>query len=78
MKTLTDWPRVKRVLEGALACDGAELQAYLAEACGADAALRAQVETLLAARDHAGDLPGNAGGAAARRTARRRISAAAS
>ena len=31
MNTLDDWPRVKRVLEGALACEGADRQAYLAE-----------------------------------------------
>ena len=54
MKTLADWPRVKRVLEGALACEGADRQAYLAEACGTDAALRAQIDILLAAQDRAG------------------------
>ena len=54
MKTLDDWPRVKLVLEGALACDGADRQAYLAEACGTDAALRAQIEILLAAQDRVG------------------------
>ena len=48
MMTLDDWPRVKRVLEGALAREGADREAYLAEACGSDAALRAQVESLLA------------------------------
>jgi serine/threonine protein kinase/tetratricopeptide (TPR) repeat protein len=53
MKTLADWPRVKLVLERALACDDADLQACLAEACGTDAALRAQVDMLLAARDRA-------------------------
>ena len=45
---------MKRVLERALLCDGAEREAYLAAACGSDVALRAQVETLLAARDRAG------------------------
>ena len=34
MKTLDDWPRVKRVLEEALACEDADRQAYLAETCG--------------------------------------------
>src|SRR5688572_22327325 len=53
-KALDDWPRVKRVLEEALACEGADREAYLAETCGTDAALRAQVETLLAAQDQAG------------------------
>ena len=30
MNTLDDWPRVKRVLEGALAREGADRQAFLA------------------------------------------------
>ncbi len=51
MNTLDDWPRVKRVLEGALACDDSERQAYLAEACGDDAVLRARIDRLLAAGD---------------------------
>jgi tetratricopeptide (TPR) repeat protein len=54
MKSLDNWPRVKVVLEGALACGDADRDAYLAEACRTDAALRAQVERLLAARDDAG------------------------
>ena len=54
MNTLGDWPLVKRVLEGALACEGADRQAFLAEACGTDAALRARVDNLLAASDHVG------------------------
>ena len=29
MKSLDDWPRVKQVLEGALACDGADRQSYV-------------------------------------------------
>ena len=53
MNTLDDWPRVKRVLEGALACDDSERQAFLAEACGADAVLRARIDRLLAAGDRA-------------------------
>jgi serine/threonine protein kinase len=53
MNTLDDWPRVKRVLEGALACDDSERQAFLAEACGADARLRARIDRLLAAGDRA-------------------------
>jgi eukaryotic-like serine/threonine-protein kinase len=51
MKTPDDWPRVKRLLEVALACDDVERQAYLADACGTDTELRAQIERLLAARD---------------------------
>jgi serine/threonine-protein kinase len=53
MTPLDDWPKVKRVLEGALAREGADREAYLAEACGTDAALRAQVASLLAAQDAA-------------------------
>ena len=51
MNTLDDWPRVRRVLEGALACEDAERQAYLAEACGADVTLRARIDRLLGAAD---------------------------
>jgi eukaryotic-like serine/threonine-protein kinase len=51
MNTLDDWQRVKRVLEGALACEDSARQAYLAEACGADAMLRARIDRLLAAGD---------------------------
>ena len=54
MNTLDDWGRVKRVLEGALAREGADRQAYLAEVCGTDAALRARVDTLLAPGDRVG------------------------
>jgi non-specific serine/threonine protein kinase len=42
---------VKRVLECALACEDSERQAYLAEACGADAVLRARIDRLLGAGD---------------------------
>src|ERR1044072_8514528 len=54
MTTLDDWPRVKRVLEGALAREGADRQAYLAEVCGTDAGLRARIDRLLAAEGPAG------------------------
>ena len=54
MNTLDDWPRVKRVLEGALAREGADRQEYLAEVCGTDAALRARIDILLAAGDRVG------------------------
>jgi serine/threonine protein kinase/tetratricopeptide (TPR) repeat protein len=54
MNTPADWPRVKRVLEGALACHDAEREAYLADACRSDTTLRAKVERLLAAKDRAG------------------------
>ncbi|MGH8236184.1 MAG: protein kinase domain-containing protein [Steroidobacteraceae bacterium] len=55
MTTLDDWPRVKRVLEEALARDGAERQAYVAEACGTDSGLRARVQTLLASTARAAE-----------------------
>jgi eukaryotic-like serine/threonine-protein kinase len=54
MNTLDDWPRVKRVLEGALACADSERQLYLANACGSDAVLRARIDRLLAAGNQAG------------------------
>jgi serine/threonine protein kinase len=54
MTTLDDWPRVKQVLAGALACDDAERGSYLAEACGDDAELRERIDRLLAAGDRAG------------------------
>ena len=53
MATIDDWPRVKPVLEEALARDGADREAYLAQACGEDGGLRAQVDKLLATRDRA-------------------------
>jgi non-specific serine/threonine protein kinase len=54
MNTLDDWPRIKRVLEGALAREGVTREAYLAEACGTDAALRARIDILLAAENRLG------------------------
>lgn len=53
MTALDDWPRVKRVLAEALEREGAERQAYLAEACGSDAGMRARVERLLAVSQQA-------------------------
>ena len=55
MTKLDDWPRVKRVLEEALARDDTERQAYVADACGTDSGLRSQVETLLASSAQAGE-----------------------
>ncbi len=48
-----EWPRVKAVFDAALALDGADRLAFVANACGGDAALRHQVETLLASHDRA-------------------------
>jgi eukaryotic-like serine/threonine-protein kinase len=53
LTTLDDWPRVKQVLEGAMAREGPDLEVYLTEACGGDTALRDEVERLLAVRDRA-------------------------
>jgi serine/threonine protein kinase/tetratricopeptide (TPR) repeat protein len=55
MTTLDNWPKVKLVLDKALACTGADRESYLADACGHDAALRAQIDELLAAQDDARD-----------------------
>ena len=43
------WTRVKEVLDGALAKPPAERMAFVAQACGEDDALRAEVQSLLAA-----------------------------
>jgi serine/threonine protein kinase len=54
MNTLDDWPRIKRVLAEALACEGADREAYLAQACGTDTALRERIDRLLAAQERVG------------------------
>src|SRR5688500_4192920 len=54
MNTLDDWPRVKRILEAALALKSADRGAYLAEACGSDVLLRARIDRLLAAAPRVG------------------------
>jgi hypothetical protein len=49
-------PQVKSIFGQALAIDGTEERAaYLEQACGADAALRAEVKNLLTALEKAGD-----------------------
>jgi serine/threonine protein kinase/tetratricopeptide (TPR) repeat protein len=55
MSTLDNWPKVKVVLDKALACTGTARESYLADACGNDATLRAQIDLLLAAQDDARD-----------------------
>jgi serine/threonine protein kinase/tetratricopeptide (TPR) repeat protein len=55
MTALDNWPKVKLVLDAALARDGADREAYLVEACGHDLALRAQINRLLAAEHDAHD-----------------------
>jgi serine/threonine protein kinase/tetratricopeptide (TPR) repeat protein len=54
MNALDDWPRVKLVLERALAYPPGEREACLDEACQNDATLRARVAKLLAASDRVG------------------------
>src|SRR5262245_34977912 len=54
MNTLEDWPRLKLILEAALAREGADREASLAEACGTDLSLRARIDRLLAAAPHVG------------------------
>src|SRR5688500_10400683 len=50
------WRAVDAVLQAALACDDpARRDAFVAEACGEDAALRREVESLLAAQDGSDD-----------------------
>ena len=54
---MNDWnPRANEIFLAALDCDSTERrQAYVAEACGTDEALRAQVESLLEADAEAAD-----------------------
>ena len=49
-----EWQRVKEILHHALELAGDERTAYLDEACGADAALRREVESLAESHDQAG------------------------
>jgi serine/threonine protein kinase len=46
-----EWEKVKEVFTGALELPVAERAAFLAESCGADEALRGEVESLLAAHE---------------------------
>jgi len=48
------WPDVSRVFSAAATLDGPSRNAYLDDACRHDPALRAAVESLLGAHDHAG------------------------
>ena len=47
------WGQVGELFKGALAREGVERASYLAEACGADEALRREVESLVAAHERA-------------------------
>src|SRR5689334_3538016 len=51
MTILDDWPRIKALLDEALAREGAERSAFLAGACGSDALLRQRVDALLASHE---------------------------
>ncbi len=51
---MPSWDRVKEVFQEALERPSHERTVYLRQRCGDDAALRAEVESLLAARDEAG------------------------
>ncbi len=61
------WDRAKEIFQEALERTGADRAAFVAAACGDDAALRAQVEGLLAAHEQAGAFMASptGGGAAA-------------
>ena len=48
------WQQVKAVLQAALEQDPDTRAAFVLETCGDDAALRAEVESLLAAHERAG------------------------
>jgi serine/threonine protein kinase len=48
------WQQVTDIFHAALASEPSRRDAFLAEACGSDAALRAEVDRLLAAHDEAG------------------------
>src|SRR5437773_9736817 len=48
------WPQVTEIFHAALASDPARREAFLADACGGNAVLRAEVEALVAAHDQAG------------------------
>jgi predicted ATPase len=48
------WERTKEILEQALRLAAGERQAYLESACGSDAGLRSEVESLIASHEEAG------------------------
>ena len=51
-----NWSQVKDIVAGALSQPESERAAYLNEQCGADTAMRSEVESLLAAAVQAADL----------------------
>ena len=56
---MTHWDRVKEVFAAAVEREGPDREAYLREACGPDAKLRAEVDRLLAEHDEPNDLLDN-------------------
>ena len=56
MATPDQWPKIKEIVGAALECEASEREALLDEACSDDRELRAEVESLLAAYDEAGEL----------------------
>jgi eukaryotic-like serine/threonine-protein kinase len=54
MSAAADWTRVKEVFQEALGREPRDRAAFLRKACGTDAALYAEVESLLAAHEQAG------------------------
>lgn len=49
------WRAVDAILQGALACDASQRDAFVIDACAGDEALQREVASLLAAHDQAGD-----------------------
>jgi hypothetical protein len=56
-----EWAQVRQVFEGALAVPAEARDGYLTDACGADQALRQQLELLLASHNRAGGFRNTAG-----------------
>jgi len=49
------WPQVKQIFQSALERNPAERSAFVAQACGHDAVLRSEVESLISSHYQAGD-----------------------
>ncbi|MGE5243852.1 MAG: FlgO family outer membrane protein [Betaproteobacteria bacterium] len=49
--TQEQWPRIKAILDAALALDGADRQSYVDAACSGDARLRQEIDSLILAHD---------------------------
>src|SRR5437773_11217276 len=49
------WLQLKQIFQSALERNPAERSAFLSQACAGDAALRSEVESLIASHDQAGD-----------------------